>query len=72
MVHCDIAMEGWNYKEAFVIQLSPETDLKAGQIAGRVEHVTSSRSSRFHSVEELLLFIDRILTDRMQTSNPPT
>jgi len=56
-------MEGWQYKAAFVIQLRPETDIEAGRFEGRVEHVASTKAKRFHSLEELLSFIARVLTE---------
>jgi len=56
-------MEGWQYKAAFVIQLRPETDIGAGRFEGRVEHMASSKASRFHSLDELLAFIASVLTE---------
>lgn len=63
MVHCRALMEGWQYKGAFVIQFRTDTDIETGRIAGRVEHVASSRSIRFESLAELLVFIDRVLSE---------
>ena len=56
-------MEGWQYKLAFVIQFRPETDVEAGQFDGKVEHIASSEAARFHSLDELLSFIARVLTE---------
>jgi hypothetical protein len=56
-------MEGWQYKAAFVIQFRPETDIGAGRFEGRVEHMASSKASRFHSLDELLAFIASVLTE---------
>lgn len=70
MVHCSSTMEGWQYKGAFVIQFRPDTEVESGQIVGRVEHVTSSRSIRFQSVEELLLFIGTVLADLRHDADP--
>ena len=56
-------MEGWQHKSAFVIQLRLETDIEAGRFEGRVEHVASTRSARFYSVDQLLDFIATVLTD---------
>ena len=61
--YCPFLMEGWQYKAAFVIQLRPETDIEAGRFEGRVEHVASTKAKRFHSLEELLSFIARVLTE---------
>ena len=41
----------------FVIQLRPDTDVRAGQFAGRVEHIESGRSTHFLSVDDLLAFV---------------
>ena len=60
-------MEGWQYKLAFVIQFRPETDVEAGQFDGKVEHIASSEATRFHSLDELLSFIARVLTEVSNT-----
>jgi hypothetical protein len=56
-------MEGWQHKAAFVIQFHPETDIAEGRFQGRVEHFTSTRATRFHSVDELLMFIANVLSE---------
>lgn len=56
-------MDDWQYKAAFVIQFRPETDIQVGRFEGRVEHIPSSRSVRFHALEELLAFIAGVLTE---------
>lgn len=56
-------MDQWQYKAAFVIQFRPETDIKAGQFEGRVEHVASCKAIRFHSLDELLAFIALVLAE---------
>jgi hypothetical protein len=56
-------MNDWKYKWAFVIQFQPETDLENGRCRGRVEHITSYKSVRFHSLEELLAFFAQVLTE---------
>lgn len=58
-----LSMEGWQYKAAFVIQFRPESEIEAGRFEGRVEHMASSRATRFHSLDELLGFIGRVLID---------
>ena len=42
---------------AFVVQLGTDSDLPARRLRGRVEHVTSGRSERFGSLDELIAFI---------------
>ena len=60
-------MEEWQYKAAFVVQLRPETDIEAGRFEGRVEHVASSKAARFHSLDELLSFIAKLLAEVRST-----
>ena len=54
-------MEGWQYNAAFVIQLREETDVSAGRVEGRIEHIASTRATRFNSIDELLGFIESVL-----------
>jgi len=65
--YCLCTMEGWQYKAAFVIQLRPETDIEAGRFEGKVEHVASSRATRFHSLDELVGFIASALAEVRKT-----
>ena len=48
---------------AFVIQFRPETDVDAGRFEGKVEHLSSVEEMRFHSLDELIAFIVRVLTE---------
>ena len=57
----------WSYARAFVLQLGPATDIAAGRLEGRVEHVASTRSARFRSFEELLAAIQQMLADAART-----
>ena len=61
---------GWQYKAAFVIQFRPETDIEAGRFEGRIEHVASTKATRFHSLNELLAFIASMLTEIRKTEQP--
>jgi len=63
-------MSGWQHKAAFVIQFRPETDIEAGRLEGRVEHIASTRARRFHSFDELLEFIAGILLEVRDTEQP--
>ena len=56
-------MEGPNHRFAFVIQFRPDTEVEAGRFEGKVEHIASYEATRFHSLEELLSFIVRILSE---------
>jgi hypothetical protein len=60
-------MVGWQYRAGFVIQFHPETDFEAGRFEGKVEHIASSKSTRFHSLEELLGFIAHVLAEVRDT-----
>lgn len=60
-------MEGPNYRFAFVIQFRPETDVEAGRFEGKVEHIASYEVTRFSSLEELLSFIVRMLSEVSNT-----
>jgi hypothetical protein len=46
---------------AFVIQFRPETDIRREPVVGRIEHVMSGQATHFHSLEEMLAFIARVL-----------
>ena len=53
----------WQRNAAFVIQLRTGTDLAAGSFEGKVTHIASIRSVRFHSLDELLEFIAVVLSE---------
>jgi hypothetical protein len=44
-----------------VVHLRPGALPEEGRMAGRVEHVASSRTEHFESVPELLAFLGRVL-----------
>ena len=46
---------------AFVLQLGPGTDVRAGRLEGRLEHVASTRAVRFRSLDELLAALADLL-----------
>ena len=52
----------------FVIQLRPDTDVRAGQFEGRIEHIDSGRSAHFRTIEELLAFVAQSVT--LETRSP--
>lgn len=56
-------MKGMQYKAAFVIRFDPNADIDDGRIEGRVEHVASYQTKRFHCLEDLLSFVDRVLKE---------
>ncbi len=51
------------YSRAFVIKFSDKTNLQANQVEGRVEHVSSGSKFHFHSLPQLIAFMDRILKE---------
>ena len=50
-------------QRAFVVQFRVGTGAEQERFAGRVEHMVSGHATRFHSVEELVAFITRVLSD---------
>jgi hypothetical protein len=56
-------MEGWQLKAAFVIQFRESTDVQAGRVEGKIEHIASYRAARFRSVDELMAFISSVLAE---------
>ena len=65
-------MRGWQSKAAFVVQFREGADFDTGQIEGKVEHIASYRAARFHSVEELIAFMNRVLADIRDTDRAET
>jgi hypothetical protein len=51
---------------AFVVHFRVSTNIAQGQIEGRVEHVVSGQSTHFASLEELLAFMGRVLTQQKE------
>ena len=58
-------------QRAFVVQVHATAAVAQGQLAGRVEHVLSGQATRFHTVDELLAFIARVLTALDTVSEEP-
>ena len=54
---------------AFVVHFRLSTDIAQGRIEGRVEHVVSGQAAHFSSLEELLAFMARVLT-QVRTEPP--
>ena len=56
---------------AFVVQFrAPPTGAPSSYV-GRVEHLVSGQVARFHSLEELLTFMIRVLTEVQEQSDTP-
>ena len=49
---------------AFVVHLRVNSDIAQRRMAGLVEHVVSGQATHFQSLEELLAFIARVLTQQ--------
>jgi hypothetical protein len=48
---------------AFVVQFLDETQIEAGHMVGRVEHVISGEAIHFQSLDALLAFLTRVLRE---------
>jgi hypothetical protein len=48
-------------QRAFVVQLHATAALDEGQLTGRVEHVLSGQAAHFHTLDELLAFMARVV-----------
>jgi hypothetical protein len=59
--YLQIVMKGLQHTSAFVVQFRGASDLRAGQLPGRVEHVASGRTATFQSIEELPQLLRRML-----------
>lgn len=49
-------------QRAFVVQVHAAAAVAQGRLAGRVEHVVSGQAVHFHTLDELLAFMARVLT----------
>jgi hypothetical protein len=58
-------------EHAFVVQFSPTTQVDAGQVEGRVEHLVSRQATRFHCLEGFLAFVSRVLREVRDTHATP-
>jgi len=47
---------------SFVVQFRTANDVRHGSCDGRVEHISSGQIADFSSVDDLLRFIERVLT----------
>ena len=56
-------MEAWQSRAAFVVHFREGTDIEAGRVEGKVEHIASFEAARFQSLDDLLAFVARILAE---------
>ena len=61
-LYSPIMMKDWQHTGAFVIQFQAETDIKQGQFEGRIEHIASSQTTQFQSLDEFLSFVSQVMT----------
>jgi hypothetical protein len=54
-------------KRAFVVQVHTDANVEQGQWLGRVEHLVSFQATHFKSIEELLAFMVKVMSE----SPPP-
>lgn len=54
---------------AFVVQFRGPVEAELKHFAGRVEHIISGQATRFSSLKEFLVFVERVLNKAKQ--NPP-
>ena len=52
------------------MQFRAQTSEGSVTYGGRVEHLVSGQEARFHSLEELLAFMVRVLVDVQKSSDP--
>ena len=48
-------------QRAFVVQFYDDADISHGTFCGRIEHVTSGKTLRFHSWQELQTFMTQLM-----------
>ena len=53
-------------KRAFVVQIHADAKVEQGKWQGRVEHIESYQATRFQSLEELLAFMLKVLSEPEQ------
>ena len=56
---------------AFLVQFRTPSTGMPSSYEGRVEHVVSGRMTRFHSLEELLAFMIKVLSEVQEQSDTP-
>jgi hypothetical protein len=56
---------------AFVVQFRVHSTGAPPSWEGRVEHLVTGQVTRFHSLEELVAFISRVLTDVQEQPGLP-
>ena len=57
--------------QVFVVQFRVHPPGAPASYDGRVEHLVSGQVARFHSLEELLAFMTRVLAEVQQQADAP-
>jgi len=57
-------------RRAFVVQFRAEAEPEQGRFTGRVEHLLSGQALKFISLEELVAFFVRVLSQGQQPRGP--
>jgi hypothetical protein len=60
------ALPAW---KAFVVQFSRDSLGQADVFTGRIEHLSSGRRAHFHSRDELVAILERLLADLGNQTN---
>lgn len=68
MSQCSCSSANLSPHYAFVVQFRTDTNVAAGWVIGRVEHVVSRQAAAFQSLDGLLTFIARVLREVRDTS----
>ena len=55
---------------AFVVQVHADAAVAQGQIWGRVEHLVSGQDTHFQSMEELVRFMEQVLSEAGEDAPP--
>jgi len=54
-------------RKTFVVQLHAEAHLERGDFKGRVEHIVSHQATHFESLEELVEFMIRMVSEQQDS-----
>lgn len=65
-----VSMRTWQSRAAFVVQFREDTNFETGRLEGKVEHIASYKAARFHSIDELVAFMARVLTEITYPDQP--
>lgn len=61
-LYSPVVISGIQHRAAFVVRFGADTEVAAHVYQGRIEHVFSGESMHFSSLDELLGFMERMLS----------